>query len=496
MDLASNDCVSLDHFIPVAEAERARWEPSGLRLVFVLDCLGTESASSAVAEETARELFLSRNAPNPIWIVRDPVKDYAAEIGYRNRQPSSESAQDFANRCLRLLKNARPERIIRLEETRSGIAHALCALAASLDLPLGPYFGSLSEHLANGESLESEGATLEDGAAMEVDTALHETAALSLAMAELKKHLGYAIEKAPDVKDLAPYDELRLKTDSRTDERYAATIPADLHQILGVLRESISAIRTDLSGMTKHLDWVVKSEAQNVSRQVEAFLSLGHALRGEASLPVMHGWPISPDFALLLVSMIRRSEYQAVIEFGSGTSTVVVARALSQRRISQPTSLRPVQMAFEHLEEFSNLTVRGLRECDMDNAVSIHVAPLIPCASHNGQSYLFYDCHDAIGSLNPSSSPADPRVLVIVDGPPGVTGPHARLPALEVVMRALPRWRIDLLLDDYGRQEEKEIGAKWKAHLESVGASFTAEEFDLEKGALLLTIEPMSRDLE
>jgi hypothetical protein len=489
---AADDYVELEQYFQITESEHRLCERSGLRLILLLDCHELDIASSTAAEKTKRELLRSRNDSGALWVVRDPIKDYATEIRSRNLLPASRSAEAFARRWQRLLESARIERIVRLEDLQVDMLHAICNMSTSLDLPLGPYFDSLSEHLAPGACLESGDSPIEDIATMGGDAALEVAVAASPAMTELRRRLGYTVEKPPSVEHVAPSEPMPLQTETRTEAGDVEAITADTHKILGTLTETVSTIRKDLSGMTRHLDWLVKSEAQNVSRQVEAFLSLGQALRGEIGLPAMHGWPISPDFALLLVSMIQEAEYQAVIEFGSGTSTVVVARALAQRRISNPTTSRPVQMAFEHIEDFSHRTVKSLRECGLDTAVSLHVAPLVRSTFHSGQSHMFYDCQDAIGGLRVVSDAADPRVLVIVDGPPGVTGPHARLPALATVMQALPHCRIDLLLDDYGRQEEKEIGAIWKAHLDSIGATFAAEEFDLEKGALLLTIDPVA----
>ena len=65
----------------------------------------------------------------------------------------------------------------------------------------------------------------------------------------------------------------------------------------------------------------------NAVKQVEAYTSLqGYLATGEL-MPILHGWPISPDFALLLVQLLEQQSFDAIIEFGSG-STLVVARAL------------------------------------------------------------------------------------------------------------------------------------------------------------------------
>ena len=46
-----------------------------------------------------------------------------------------------------------------------------------------------------------------------------------------------------------------------------------------------------------------------------------------------HGWPVSPDFALNQVRMIQSFKYDLIIEFGSGTSTLLSLRALEKSAI-------------------------------------------------------------------------------------------------------------------------------------------------------------------
>jgi hypothetical protein len=60
-----------------------------------------------------------------------------------------------------------------------------------------------------------------------------------------------------------------------------------------------------------------------------------------------------------------------------------------------------------------------------------------------------------------------------VDGPPNITDPHARLPALPLLFDMLPKSEFDLILDDYNRTEEKEIAEKWKELLTEKSVNYT-----------------------
>jgi hypothetical protein len=57
---------------------------------------------------------------------------------------------------------------------------------------------------------------------------------------------------------------------------------------------------------------------------------------------------------------------------------------------------------------------------------------------------------------------------MIVDGPPGATGPQARYPALPALLQAIPSdparpLQITLLLDDMIRADEQATAAAWQA---------------------------------
>ena len=80
------------------------------------------------------------------------------------------------------------------------------------------------------------------------------------------------------------------------------------------------------------------------------------------------------------------------------------------------------------------------------------------------------------------------NILVLVDGPPGTIGPNARYPALPLLMQHLGQHRIDLLLDDYARDPEKQIADLWIGLLEERHLKYTKEEFEFARGALLLRI--------
>jgi len=246
-------------------------------------------------------------------------------------------------------------------------------------------------------------------------------------------------------------------------------------------KESIDSLRQDMAKL-------VRKEMLNSTKQLAALVDVRNYLNTGELLGEMHGWAIGPDLALQLVKMIEANDYDIVIEFGSGTSTVLIARALAKVAAKRENKRRAVQIAFEHLEEYRQHTLAGLRQAGLSDRVQLLLAPLVPYVAPNGATYLYYDCHQSLADLTRRLSASLHRVLVLVDGPPGRTGKHARFPALPVLLSYFPNDRLDIVMDDLGRTDEKEIAELWMADAKSRGLSAELVRLEVEKGACVITL--------
>ncbi len=248
-----------------------------------------------------------------------------------------------------------------------------------------------------------------------------------------------------------------------------------------------------LAQVKRQLEHTVRTEVLNATKQIEAFASVQTYLAGGELVPAMHGWPVSPDFAQLLIELVETGEPGLVIEFGSGTSTRLIAQVLARRaaRGAAGPIPAPVQMAFEHLEVYHAQTAGLLAQVGLREAVALHRTPLVPTAVGDAQM-PFYDAQAALAEGTAlarerhASAPGPLKVLVLVDGPPAATGPQARLPALAVTWPHLAGAELSLLLDDYDRPDERAIAERWLADLRAAGLAPTLQEFKLEKGACLI----------
>jgi hypothetical protein len=244
-----------------------------------------------------------------------------------------------------------------------------------------------------------------------------------------------------------------------------------------------------LAQLRKSLDANMKREIANAVKQLEAFANLQGYFTGGDLLPELHGWPISSDFAVLLVRLLEAADYDAVVELGSGSSTVLIARTL--RRVAARTGRRtPARhIAFDHDEKYRNKCAALLQAAGLADSVSLMLAPLTPFVCDDGKEYPFYGRADAVDVTGLAATLGrPPRALVVVDGPPAATAPRARYPALEFCLPALAAADVTMVLDDYNRDDERTIARMWTEYLDARGIRHEREELPLEKGALLLRI--------
>ena len=243
----------------------------------------------------------------------------------------------------------------------------------------------------------------------------------------------------------------------------------------------------------KYLDIHIKREVANVARQIEATIGLqSYFATGE--LPCVnserHNMPISPDFSLYLIELLELNDYDIIVEFGSGISTVIIAKTIA-KRAKMRKGRQPVEfISFEHLEKYYQRTCDLLRQAGLRNTVDVQLSPLQDWKGADGVFQPYYRCESNVEALAQKYDVRHVNLLVIVDGPPAATGRHARYPAGPIILKYFSKARqLDILLDDYIRDEEKEIAERWQVELAAANISFESEIRSLEKDACLIRIE-------
>jgi hypothetical protein len=240
-------------------------------------------------------------------------------------------------------------------------------------------------------------------------------------------------------------------------------------QAHGLQAQQLEAYQQSIKNLEKELRANFSKDLGNAVKQIEAFVSIQNYLNAGDTISGFHGWPISPDVGLFLIEHIRERRYDLIIEFGSGVSTALFAKALQiQQRaaVSQPKNSGKKRArlicSFEHDQIYLRKTRDMLESQGLTGMVSLNHAPLMDWQDDTGR-YLHYDCDATLAALGRQLAGSRKRVLVLVDGPPGATCVNARYPAVPKIFKHLARHEIDVVLDDTNRHEEKAIIELWRA---------------------------------
>lgn len=183
--------------------------------------------------------------------------------------------------------------------------------------------------------------------------------------------------------------------------------------------------------------------AQRLNGRREAMLDALVARLGwmRSNLPATDGWAGSPGLLLTLVDEVEARRPRLVVEFGSGLSTLVLARTLALRVPGARL------ISFDHEAGFAEITRRRLAALGL--SAEVRHAPLASSAAH-GVEGRWYD-HGPL--------PRDIDLLLI-DGPPAWLKQGARAAAGPAALPLLAPGGV-VLLDDADRPGERANAAQW-----------------------------------
>ena len=265
-----------------------------------------------------------------------------------------------------------------------------------------------------------------------------------------------------------------------------------------------NALQQQLAAVERRLQAIEVAQRNaivTITRQLEAFIQL-HSLIGPVP-GLLHGWPVSADFALHMLQLLLAEPPELVIEFGSGTSTHLLLQGLAlafpqATGSAQGARSAPQLLSFEHLADYHQRTTELIAPCRLHRHAQLLLAPLQPwsdpCRDASGDHPYYSQLERitaAASALRRKRQRPLRRVLVIVDGPPGATGPQARYPALPALLQAIPAdparpLQVTLLLDDMIRADEQATANAWQALLAERGIPATRRDHPFEKGAMEL----------
>ena len=238
----------------------------------------------------------------------------------------------------------------------------------------------------------------------------------------------------------------------------AASIRSDISSVRKKISEKIDSQRAALTSFM-HSDKNLRELAYRALgkmqyetvQEIEALAQLRRLFDVQQPTPLLGGFAMQPVSMLALVEEVLARKPGLIVECGSGTSTLWIARALARNGKGRLVSL-------EHLKEYFDKTSRSLQQQGLEQWVDLRLAPLQEMHV-NGQPFQWYD-PAAIADL------ADIDILS-VDGPPGFIGPLARYPALPMLRGKLAADAL-ILVDDAEREDERAVMERWKEEVNGI----------------------------
>ena len=158
---------------------------------------------------------------------------------------------------------------------------------------------------------------------------------------------------------------------------------------------------------------------------------------------------LSPENSFTLCHEIIYRRPKRILELGSGSSTIFMARCLD---LLGDDDARIV--CLEHVEFWCGEVKRMVEQAGLTNRVEVFHAPIVETLGPEDRPIFWYD----LSVLPEDVGPFD---FVLVDGPEGGKGdPLARYGAFRLLRRRLSRGAL-LLVDDGEREGETEIVRMW-----------------------------------
>lgn len=155
---------------------------------------------------------------------------------------------------------------------------------------------------------------------------------------------------------------------------------------------------------------------------------------------------LNPNTMLHLINEIQINQRKQIIEFGSGISTIVMAKFIKDNKLSAKI------LSIEDNEEWFNYIMSELIKYNLEGIVNLNYVPL----KKENQKYAWYK-KERISDLVLGKK----FDMVLVDGPSAKNGTEVRMPAVEMLLGSLNEEFI-IFLDDIRRTGERKILNSWE----------------------------------
>ena len=157
------------------------------------------------------------------------------------------------------------------------------------------------------------------------------------------------------------------------------------------------------------------------------------------ALPYLGSWKADTGLLKLLVDHISEHKPKLVVEFGTGASTLILARALQR-------SGGGTLISFDQHPDFVQATRQWLADYGLE--ADLRSAPLVP--SPDGWPGLWYEHGPLPSGIE----------LMLIDGPPWSVHPLTRGAAASLFDHVAPGGTV--MLDDAARPGERMVARRWR----------------------------------
>jgi predicted O-methyltransferase YrrM len=207
----------------------------------------------------------------------------------------------------------------------------------------------------------------------------------------------------------------------------------------------------------------IKKSQKRVLRHIERYFeALETELKSSVNIRPLTTYPLelgntntgfaaTAHFLEEVSAKIRLHNPALIVECGSGSSTIVNAvllKAMGNGRI----------ISMDDDPEYAEITRARIRDENVEDCAEVILAP-IRSWDIEEQNWEWYD-------FDPDKHIHQPIDMLIVDGPPAISNPLARYPAVPILCEYLSPDCI-IILDDGKRADEKETARKWAALLDA-----------------------------
>jgi len=366
---------------------------------------------------------------------------------------------------------------------------------------------SLEEKLKTIPELENKIKTLVDTTQKEISelktanqTKEQELQKLKSELESKTKEFQESINKEKIAKETSQKELNAVKTQLETKRQELTNSQQSKEQELQKLKSELESKTKELNDMKVQLEGInneidrkdallevqsnikehINRTSKNIIKQTEAYIALKYYLDKPLNY---HNWPISPDIALFMAQKIEQENYDLILEFGSGTSTVLFANISKQKKHADTKDVKIISL--EHSEEYWNKTKKLLRAYKLEKFAKVKYCPLEEY-TYLDQLFQYYDCQNIFKKLQKKNRYE--KLLVLVDGPPASIGELSRFPAILYLLEFFPNKEIHIVLDDFSRKDEQDTLEKWEKIFDSKMIKYSKEIVNTEKGLCYLKI--------